>query len=50
MIANVMPYIEVTNLAKDYFPLKLKILAKRKYESTTKPAILPNSVLAKIVF
>ena len=37
-----MPLGEVANFVTDYFPLKIKFLAKRNREFTTKFAILPN--------
>jgi hypothetical protein len=40
--ANVLPLGEVANFVTDYFLLKIKFLAKRKREFTTKFAILPN--------
>jgi hypothetical protein len=39
---NVSPLGEVANFVTDYFPLKMKFLAERKREFTTKFAILPN--------
>jgi hypothetical protein len=40
--ANVPPLGEVANFVTVYFPLKIKFLAERKREFTTKFAILPN--------
>ena len=40
---DVMPLGEVANFVTDYFPLKIKFLAKCKREFTTKFAILPNA-------
>ena len=39
---NVSPLGEVANFVTVYFPLKIKFLAERKREFTTKFAILPN--------
>jgi hypothetical protein len=39
---NVMPLSDVANFVTDYFRLKIKFLAKRKREFTTKLAILLN--------
>jgi hypothetical protein len=39
---NVSPLGEVANFVTVYFPLKIKFLAERKREFTTKIAILPN--------
>ncbi len=39
---NVMPLSDVASFVTDYFPLKIKFLAKRKREFTTKLAILLN--------
>jgi hypothetical protein len=39
---NVPPLGEVANFVTVYFPLKIKFLAERKREFTTKFAILPN--------
>ena len=36
---NVLQICEVANFGTNYFPLKIKILAKRKRELTTKFAI-----------
>ncbi|WP_228463471.1 hypothetical protein, partial [Flavobacterium psychrophilum] len=38
----VPPLGEVANFVTVYFPLKIKFLAERKREFTTKFAILPN--------
>ena len=43
LFANVPALGEVANFGTDYFLLKIKILAKRKREFTTKFAILPNA-------
>jgi len=42
MSANVPPLHEVANFVTFYFPLKIKILAKREREVTTKFAIARN--------
>jgi hypothetical protein len=39
---DVPPLGEVANFGTNYFPLKIKILAKRKRELTTKFAIARN--------
>ena len=44
--ANVPALGEVAKFETDYFPLKIKFLAKRKREFTTKFAILPNGCYA----
>jgi hypothetical protein len=44
--ANVPPLGEVANFVTVYFPLKIKFLAERKREFTTKFAILPNGCCA----
>ena len=41
--ANVPALGEVANFGTDYFLLKIKFLAKYKYEFSTKFAILPNA-------
>ena len=46
MTANVWPLGEVANFVTGYFPLKIKFLARRKREFTTKFAILPNGCYA----
>ena len=43
LAANVPALGEVANFGTDYFLLKIKFLAKRKREFTTKFAILPNA-------
>ncbi|VXB97463.1 conserved hypothetical protein [Flavobacterium sp. 9AF] len=43
MTPNVSQLGEVASLGTDYFLLKIKILAKRKCEFTTKFAILSNA-------
>jgi hypothetical protein len=43
LATNVSTLGEVANFGTNYFPLKIKILAKRKRELTTKFAILPNA-------
>ena len=48
MFANVPALGEVANFGTDYFLLKIKFLAKRKREFTTKFAILPNGLLAVV--
>jgi hypothetical protein len=40
---NVPALGEVAKFGTDYFPLKVKYLAKNKREFTTKFAILPNA-------
>lgn len=40
--SNVLTFGEVANFVTDYFHLKIKFLAKRKRELTSKFAILPN--------
>ena len=42
LVFNVPPLGEVANFVTVYFPLKIKFLAERKREFTTKFAILPN--------
>lgn len=50
MNANGLALGEVANFVTDYFLLKIKFLAKRKREITTKFAILPNACWAFGVF
>ena len=45
--ANVLALGEVANFVTVYFPLKIKFLAERKREFTTKFAILPNGCWTK---
>ncbi len=47
---NVPPLGEVANFVTVYFPLKIKFLAERKRELTTKFAILPNGCYAFALF
>ena len=50
MAANVPPLGEVANFVTVYFPLKIKFLAERKRELTTKSAILQNRCYMLLVF
>jgi hypothetical protein len=45
---DVLPLGEVANFVTVYFLLKIKFLAKRKRDFTTKFAILPNGGWRKI--
>jgi hypothetical protein len=47
---NVPPLGEVAKFGTFYFLLKIKILAKRKREFTTKFAILPNGCYQQYLF
>ena len=47
--ANVLALGEVANFGTDYFLLKIKFLAKREREFTTKFAILPNACCAFVL-